>query len=293
MVLSTPDAQRSFLSCFSNEDEVQLTPELQHAVASSKLLVVEGYLWELPGAAKVLPELVRLARSVGTLVALTAGDAGVVQRHGEKVLETLAAGVDIWFCNAAEAQALLGHLPSRNQQQQQQLEAARNDASAAVTSEGEPSPSSSSREAQLSVQEIAQQVSHLCPMMVVTDGSKGSYVMAFGELLVVPPYWSTEPPVDTTGAGDAYAAGFLYALLAGADLVTLGQSAARTASAVISRHGPQLLPEDAAKVVQALAGVVGASVSDQGMAFRGLLGGQAGGDGFPAGPSGLLAGPQA
>ena len=294
MVLSTPDAQRSFLSCFSNEDSVQLTPELQHAVACSKLLVIEGYLWELPGAAEILPELVQLARSVGTLVALTAGDAGVVQRHGGKVLETLAAGVDIWFCNAAEAEALLGHLPA----QQQQPAAAAVSEQQAVSS----SSNSSSKDAGLSVQQVAQQLSHLCPMMVVTDGSKGSYVTAFDELLVVPPYWSTDPPVDTTGAGDAYAAGFLYALLAGADLVTLGQSAARTASAVISRHGPQLLLEDAAMVVQAVAGAVAggaAAASEQGVGLRGLLGGratvlggQAGPDAFPTGPSGLLAGPQ-
>ena len=61
------------------------------------------------------------------------------------------------------------------------------------------------------------------------------------------------PFIDTTGAGDAYAAGFLYGLLSGADLVALGQSASRTASAVISRHGPQLQQEDAEHVAAGVA----------------------------------------
>lgn len=53
-------------------------------------------------------------------------------------------------------------------------------------------------------------------------------------------------------AGDAFAAGLLYAHLTGRDLVTMGRTAARVASAVISRHGAQLQPEAAAALADAL-----------------------------------------
>jgi len=77
MVFCTPDAQRSFLSCIPNDDSVVLSPELLRAAARSRLLVIEGYLLDLPGAAGALPALVEAAKAAGTVVALTCGDAGV------------------------------------------------------------------------------------------------------------------------------------------------------------------------------------------------------------------------
>jgi hypothetical protein len=90
MVFTTPDAQRSFLSSFSSEDSLHMSQQLHDAAASARLLLIEGYMWETEGAAEAIPALVRHARSVGTLVALTAGDAGVVERHGDKVRSTKA-----------------------------------------------------------------------------------------------------------------------------------------------------------------------------------------------------------
>jgi hypothetical protein len=111
---------------------------------------------------------------------------------------------------------------------------------------------SSSSGQQLSGMDAALQLASACPMVVVTDGSRGSYITALGQLVVVPPYWSTQPPVDTCGAGDAYAAGLLYGFLCGLDLHSMGHLAAKTASAVISKHGPQLTPDDAEWVVAGL-----------------------------------------
>jgi sugar/nucleoside kinase (ribokinase family) len=128
--------------------------------------------------------------------------------------------------------------------------------------------SSSSSSQQLSGMDAALQLASACPMVVVTDGSKGSYITALGQLVVVPPYWSTSPPVDTCGAGDAYAAGLLYGFLCGLDLHSMGHLASKTASAVISKHGPQLTPDDAEWVVAGLRkvskpGVVAAADTQQ------------------------------
>jgi sugar/nucleoside kinase (ribokinase family) len=255
IVLQTPDAQRSFLSSFPADDALVLTEGLTAAVKQAKLLVLEGYMWELPGSDTVLPALVSLARKVGTLVALTAGDAGVVERHASKVLAALGAGVDVFFCNAAEAEALLKHIPagshtSAHQQQQDATASSSPAAAAAAAAAAAEGYQEEALTATLSpAQQAALQLAGICPTVVVTDGSKGSYVTAMGELVIVPPFWSQRAPVDTTGAGDGYAAGFLYAYLAGADLHSIGHFASRTASAVISRYAPQLTHDDADEVV--------------------------------------------
>jgi sugar/nucleoside kinase (ribokinase family) len=280
MVFTTPDAQRSFLSSFSSEDSVAATPALLAAVARARLVVLEGYLWELPGAAEAIPAIVAHARSVGTLTVLTAGDASVVARHGAKVLSAFQAGVEMFVCNAAEAQELVGHLAATQQQQQTcdmtALQEVQLDPEGSASMDDDRSSSSSSDTAEqhgLSPpvlgtgaadcgsdvsssegQGAACSLARVCPMVVVTDGSRGSYVTALGQLIVVPPFWRSLPPVDTCGAGDAYAAGLLHAFLLGQDLHAMGHAASKTASAVISRHGPQLLPGDADYVVAAGTG---------------------------------------
>lgn len=272
MVFTTPDAQRSFLSSFSSEDTLHLTPQLLSAVSRSRLVVIEGYLWELPNAAEVLPAVVKHARAVGTLVVMTAGDASVVQRHGAKVLQAIQEGVDMYICNAAEAEALQQYVVEQQQQQasqqcvsaaeQQQLQHLQRvqemeqhhvtldpQGSASIDSvwdsdgrsNGSSSPIPGVSEGQVAACELAG----VCPLVVVTDGSRGSYITALGQLTVVPPFWRTIAPVDTCGAGDAYCSGFLFAFLLGLDMHSMGHVAAKTASAVISRHGPHLQERDA------------------------------------------------
>ena len=61
----------------------------------------------------------------------------------------------------------------------------------------------------------------------------------------IPPFWIAKPPTDTCGAGDAYAAGFLYGLLNGFDVPSMGRAAARVASIIISRSGASLSADEA------------------------------------------------
>ena len=65
---------------------------------------------------------------------------------------------------------------------------------------------------------------------------------------MIPPYWSPSAPLDTCGAGDAFAAGVLYAFLSGFGVATMGRAGARIASAVISQCGAGLTPEDAQRL---------------------------------------------
>ena len=69
---------------------------------------------------------------------------------------------------------------------------------------------------------------------------------------MVPPYWASSRPLDTCGAGDAYAAGLIYGWLSGMDPSSMGRCGARVASAVIAKQGGALTAAEAEEVLEAL-----------------------------------------
>lgn len=230
IVLTTEDAQRTMLSYLGTQKEVQITPALEKAIKNTNILVIEGYMWELPNASKTILSAIAIAKEHGVRVAMTAGDAGVVERHGDAMWESILAGIDILFTNADEAASLARSRPMHCRIHED------------VHSIG---PAATKAEA------AALCLGPFCPMVCVTDGSAGSVIATLGQMWVIPPHWTQSPPVDTCGAGDAWAAGILYGLLhhQHGDIVSIGHIAARAASAVIAKHGPTLCHEAAASIM--------------------------------------------
>jgi sugar/nucleoside kinase (ribokinase family) len=221
IVLTTPDAQRTMLSHFPQqtgaESSCMLTPQVVNSIVSSRVLLVEGYLWECGSTVIAsLMEAMRVAQENGALVCMTLSDTSVVNTHFDSLWEVLRERrlVDIVFANSLEAQAL--------------------------------TKASSPKSAALALAQHTRVVS------CVTDGHRGSHVAGMGACQVVPPYWMPKGPLDTCGAGDAYAAGALYALLRGASIRGMGYSGARVSSTVISQRGARLKTEDADKLVEVL-----------------------------------------
>ncbi|KAK9803573.1 hypothetical protein WJX72_001343 [[Myrmecia] bisecta] len=215
VVLTTPDANRTMQSYLGTPQELPITAFLEDAICRSRVLVIEGYLWEMPNARESILTAIAGARRSGTLVALTAGDSGLITRHRDDLWAALDAGADILFTNRGEAAALLDR------------------------------PGCSAEDAALAL-------GPHCGTVVVTDGANGSYMCALGQLSVVPPHWATEKPVDTCGAGDAYAAGLLYGLLSGYNVTNMGRAGARVASTVISKFGAALTPSEALQLANVL-----------------------------------------
>lgn len=90
-------------------------------------------------------------------------------------------------------------------------------------------------------------LSHFVPLVSVTDGPKGSYIGVKGEAIYIPPPPCL--PVDTCGAGDAYASGILYGILRGvSDLRGMGALAAKVASIVVGQQGTRLRVQDAVEL---------------------------------------------
>jgi len=211
IVLTTPDANRTFLSYLGTPQELQIDSTVRDSIQDSRVVALEGYVWETPKAAQRISEVVEAAHACGTLVGMTAGDANVVTRHREDMWQVLEQGLDFLFANRSEAQALL--------------------------------------QRECSAEEAALQLGPYCGMVVITDGANGSCISAMGRLQVVPPFWASSKPVDTCGAGDGYAAGFLYGFLTGLDPASMGRFGARVASTVIAKHGGALSTAEAAALV--------------------------------------------
>eukprot|EP00890_Picochlorum_soloecismus_P000235 jgi/Picsp_1/1211/NSC_04692-R1_carbohydrate kinase-like protein len=227
IVLTTEDAQRTMLSYLGTQNEVDIDAVLEDAIQQTSILVIEGYMWELPNSTETIQNAIKIAKKYGVCVAMTAGDAGVVERHSSKIWDCILLGIDIFFTNAEEAAVLARHRPVEiKDRNTNRLGHAATVAEAAALC-----------------------LSPYCPIVCVTDGSAGSIIASMGQIWVIPPHWNDTPPKDTCGAGDAWAAGLLFGILQGADIVSMGHIAARTASAVIAKHGPTLCPSSAESVV--------------------------------------------
>jgi sugar/nucleoside kinase (ribokinase family) len=109
IVLTTPDAQRTMLSCWGTSARLPYDAALDDAVAAADVLVVEGYLWEMPETIASIKRALVTAKSHGVTVAFTCSDRTCVERHGAAFWELLRSGaVDVLFCNRDEALAMTG-----------------------------------------------------------------------------------------------------------------------------------------------------------------------------------------
>ncbi|MED6157994.1 hypothetical protein PIB30_028703 [Stylosanthes scabra] len=213
IVLTTPDAQRTMLAYQGTSSTVNYDTILANAVTKTNVLVVEGYLFELPDTIRAITKACEKARSSGALVAVTASDVSCIERHYDDFWEIIGNHADLIFANSDEARALC-NFDTR-------------ESSASVT----------------------RYLSHFVPLVSVTDGHRGSYIGLKGEAVYIPP--SPCVPVDTCGAGDAYACGILYGVLRGiSDLKSIGTIAAKVAATVVGQQGTRLRVSDAVKLAE-------------------------------------------
>ncbi|XP_020215432.1 uncharacterized protein LOC109799298 [Cajanus cajan] len=216
IVLTTPDAQRTMLAYQGTSSTVNYDTSLASAVSKTNILVVEGYLFELPDTIKTITKACEKARRNGALVAITASDVSCIERHFDDFWETIGNCVDLVFANGDEAKALCNF------------------------------------ESKESAASAARYLSHFVPLVSVTDGPKGSYIGVKGEAVYIPP--SPCVPVDTCGAGDAYASGILYGLLRGiSDLRSIGTLASKVAATVVGQQGTRLRISDAVQLAESFA----------------------------------------
>ena len=199
LIFVTPDAQRTmqtFLGACT-----QLGPEDVNMdyITASKVVYLEGYLWDLPRAKAAMREAALKAKDKGVKVSLTLSDAFCVGRFRDEFLELAEKYVDILFANESEILSLY------------QVD---------------------------TFDDALQRVRQHCEIAALTRSEKGSVVVNRDEVHVIDAVPGVQV-VDTTGAGDAYAAGFLYGYTQGHDLPTCGRLGGVMAAEVISHYGPR------------------------------------------------------
>lgn len=174
-----------------------LAPEDVDEHAEASVTILEGYLADNPAARDIIGKAARAAAARGGKVALSLSDAMCVERHLDYFRELVATTVDILISDEDEVAALLGDDP---------------------------------------VESILASGGGRCEVVAVTHGAQGSTVYGNGTVEKVEAR-PVDEVVDTTGAGDAYAGGFLHGLTRGLDLATCGRIGAVVAARVVTQLG--------------------------------------------------------
>jgi len=201
LILVTPDAQRT-MSTYLGVSELLAPADIDpDFVASARITYLEGYLWDRPEAMEAYRKAAAVAHAAGGQVALTLSDSFCVLRHREAFRDLVADEVDVLFANEAEITALY-EVPS--------------------------------------FEDGLREARRYCDLVVLTRSERGS-VVAGGDEVVAVPAEPVERVADTTGAGDLYAAGFLFGLTQGHDLGTCARLGSIAAAEVISHVGARSL----------------------------------------------------
>jgi sugar/nucleoside kinase (ribokinase family) len=198
VIFVTPDGERTMRTFLGAAPLLDVDCVDESLVAGVGFVYLEGYLWDGPAAAPALRRAIDAGRSGGSRVALSLSDPGCVERHRDDFAALLRAGtVDLVFANESEVTELTG---------ERSFEAA------------------------------AAAMAELVPMAALTRGPAGSVVVRGGESWAVPAA-PVDQVVDTTGAGDLYAAGFMVGAVRGLDPDGCARLGGLAAADVISALG--------------------------------------------------------
>ncbi|NNL89370.1 MAG: adenosine kinase [Marinicaulis sp.] len=215
LVNVTPDAQRS-MSTYLGAAGFVTPDDIDPAqIKRAEITFFEGYLFEQPDARDGFLHACEVARDNGKRTALTLSDASVVERQFEVLHDFIGARVDILLANEDEAKALFET----------------DDIDAAI-----------------------EKARGLCPLTAITMSEKGSVLIPRDGDTVKVDAIGPDQLQDTTGAGDAYAAGLLFGLAKGADLAKAGGLGSLCASEVISHFGAR--PAQSLKALASNAGLL-------------------------------------
>lgn len=203
IIVVTPDAQRTMNTYLGVSSLLNSGDLDEAAIADGQVLYMEGYLFDRDDAKAAFRRAAEVAHASGRKVSLTLSDSFCVDRHRADFRALVRDQVDVLFGNDSEILSLY-----EADSLDEAIEAARAE----------------------------------CSLVAVTVGPDGSIVVTPDERIEVPAV-PVDRVLDTTGAGDLYAAGFLFGLTSGAPLQRCAELGSIAAAEVISHVGPRPLVE--------------------------------------------------
>ncbi|ODU21966.1 MAG: carbohydrate kinase [Sphingomonas sp. SCN 67-18] len=214
LILVTPDGQRT-MNTFLGASQFLPESAIDLAmIAAGEILYLEGYLWDPEEPRAAMRRAISVARGAGRKVAFTLSDTFCISRHRGDFVDLIARGdIDILFANEAEILSLM-----------------------------------ETEDCDAAIARVAAQV----PLLVVTRSEKGAIAVKDGARHEVPAA-PVDAVVDTTGAGDLFAAGFLAGQAQGRGIVDSLRMGALCAAEVISHYGARPEADLKALVANGLA----------------------------------------
>ena len=196
-ILVTPDGERTMNTYLGACVNLTTADIDAGVVASARVTYMEGYLWDRPAAKEAFRLAARLAREHHRMTSITLSDSFCVERHRDSFLDLIRNDIDIVFANESEIKSLY-----QTQNFDGAMQAIRGD----------------------------------CPIAVLTRSAAGCVIVKGAETHAAPAY-PVNKIVDLTGAGDLFAAGFLFGFTAAKPLPQCAQLGAIAAAEVISHVG--------------------------------------------------------
>jgi sugar/nucleoside kinase (ribokinase family) len=196
-ILVTPEGERTMNTYLGACVNLGPADVDESVVGASKVTYMEGYLWDKEEAKQAFKQAAKIAHKAGRMTSITLSDSFCVERHRDSFLDLIRGGIDIVFANESEVKSLY-----QTQSFDGAFQALRRD----------------------------------CRIAVCTRSARGS-VIAEGDDVYEVATMPIARVVDVTGAGDLYAAGFLFGYTQGFGMARAGQLASLAASEVISHVG--------------------------------------------------------
>ena len=198
LILVTPDGQRTMNTCPGASHELSVDALDRDMIASASILFLEGYLFGPAKPRAAMMEAIEVAHSAGRKVGFTLSESVCIAERKEPFTQMIdSGGVDLLFANEDEALQLTGRT-----------------------------------DLQSALGELGAKV----PTLVITKGPQGAIGIEAGQMIAIPAA-PVEQVIDTTGAGDLFAAGFLAARCKGASLERCLWTGAIAAGEVIKHYG--------------------------------------------------------
>ena len=197
VILITPDAQRTMCTYLGASTEFEPDDINYESIKLSKYLYLEGYLWDSELAKKAFIKAAKIAKESKTKIILSLSDAFCVDRHRESFLDLINDFVDILFCNEEEVKSLFKI----------------ND-----------------------LEKCKIKIKSLCELTAITLGEKGSLIVNKNKTELIKPFLFGKA-IDTTGAGDVFAGGFIHGLINNLSLNDCGQIGSICAGHIVSQIG--------------------------------------------------------
>jgi sugar/nucleoside kinase (ribokinase family) len=214
VIAVTPDGQRSMSTYLGACREMSPDDVDAHQIAAAKILYIEGYLWDTKSAKDASRKAIRAAKDAGRKVALSLSDSFCVGRFRDEFLHLMRQDLDILFANEDEAKSLF---------ETEDLDA------------------------------VMERMKAWGGLAAITRSARGSIAIEGRAHYAVPAH-PVAKVVDTTGAGDLFAAGFLFGLTRGRNPADCGRLGGLAAAEVISHYGAR--PETSLKRLSIEAGLI-------------------------------------